>query len=156
MADKKKERFAKTIEIQNRRARYEYQFLDTFTAGLVLTGTEVKSIREGKVNLTDAYCLFLKNELFARGINIAIYEQGTYSNHDPVRERKLLLQKRELRRLLEKLKDVGLTIVPTRLYINDRGFAKLDIALAKGKKLFDKREGIKDKDVKREIARRED
>lgn len=152
----KKSRFAKTINVENRRARFEYQFLDTFTAGMVLTGTEIKSIREGKVNLTDAYCLFLGDELFARGINIARYEQGTYANHDPIRDRKLLLQKRELKRLSEKLKDVGLTIVPTRLYINDKGLAKLDIALAKGKKLHDKRDDIKDRDAKRELARRED
>ncbi len=152
----KKSRFAKTIEVQNRRAKFEYQFLDTFTAGMVLTGTEIKSIREGKANLTDAYCLFLSDELFVRGINIARYEEGTSANHDPIRDRKLLLQKKELKRLSEKLKDTGLTLVPTRLFLSEKGLAKLNIALAKGKKLYDKRSDIQERDVKREMARRED
>jgi SsrA-binding protein len=152
----KKSRFAKSIEVQNRRAKFEYQFLDTFTAGMVLTGTEIKSIREGKANLTDAYCLFLSGELFVRGVNIARYEEGTYANHDPLRDRKLLLQKKELKRLSEKLKDTGLTLVPTRLFLSDKGLAKLNIALAKGKKLYDKRDDIKERDVKREMARREE
>ncbi len=152
----KKSRFAKTIEVHNRRAKFEYQFLDTFTAGMVLTGTEIKSIREGKANLVDAYCLFVSGELFVRGINIARYEEGTHANHDPTRDRKLLLQKRELKNLLESLKDTGLTLVPTRLFISERGLAKLNIALAKGKKLYDKRNDIQERDVKREMARREE
>jgi len=152
----KKSRFAKTIEVHNRRAKFEYQFLDTFTAGMALTGTEIKSIREGKANLTDAYCLFVSGELFVRGINIARYEEGTHANHDPSRDRKLLLQKRELKGLSESLKDTGLTLVPTRLFISERGLAKLNIALAKGKKLYDKRNDIQERDVKREMARREE
>lgn len=151
-----KRTFAKTISLENRRARFEYTFLETYTAGLVLTGTEIKSLREGKANLTDAYCLFLGETLVVRNMNIAKYEEGTHYNHDPLRDRTLLLQKRELRKLAEKLKDQGLTMVPTRLFINDRGLAKLDVALAKGKKTFDKREGIKERDVKRELARERD
>jgi SsrA-binding protein len=151
-----KRTFAKTIHLDNRRARFEYTFLETYTAGIVLTGTEIKSLREGKANLTDSYCLFLRETLVVRNLNIAKYEEGTHYNHEPLRDRVLLLQKRELRKLAERLKDQGLTVVPTRLFINDRGLAKLDIALAKGKKVFDKREGIKERDVKRELARERD
>jgi SsrA-binding protein len=153
LADKKKERFAKTVNLQNRRASFEYQFLDTFTAGIALTGTEIKSIRESKANLTDAYCLFLGNELFVRQMHISVFEQGTHYNHDPLRDRKLLLTKKELRKLESKLKDQGLTIIPTRLFINEKGLAKIVIALAKGKKLHDKREDTKEKDIKREMSR---
>ena len=153
MAEKAK--IQRQVEIKNRRASFEYQFLDTFTAGLVLTGTEIKSIRQGKANLTEAYCLFLGGELFIRGMNIARYDEGTYLNHEPLRDRKLLLGGRELRRLAEDLKDQGLTIVPTRLFISDKGFAKLNIALAKGKKNHDKRHDIKERDVRREMARGE-
>lgn len=141
------------MDVRNRRASFEYHFLETFTAGIVLTGTEIKSIRQGKVNLTDAYCLFLNNELFIRSMNISPYTEGTYNNHEPLRDRKLLLTKREIRRLTEKLKDQGLTIVPVRMYTTDRGFAKIDIALAKGKKLYDKRDSIKERDVTREMQR---
>ncbi|MDR6196946.1 SsrA-binding protein [Siphonobacter sp. BAB-5404] len=150
-----KEKIQKHVEIKNRRASFEYQFLETFTAGLVLTGTEIKSLRQGKANLTDAYCLILNEELFVRNMNISKYEEGTHYNHEPLRDRKLLLQKREIRKLEDKLKDQGLTIVPTRLFISDRGFAKINIALAKGKKLHDKRQDIKEKDVKRDMARGE-
>lgn len=143
----------KQVDIHNRRARFEYAFLETFTAGLSLTGTEIKSIRQGKVNLQDSYCLFMNDELFIRNMNISTYTDGTYLNHQPLRDRKLLLNKRELRRLSEKLKDQGLTIIPTRLFTNERGFAKIDIALAKGKKLYDKRESIKERDVEREMSR---
>ncbi|WP_019989532.1 SsrA-binding protein SmpB [Rudanella lutea] len=143
----------KQVDVRNRRASFEYHFLETFTAGIVLTGTEIKSIRQGKVNLTDAYCLFLNNELFIRSMNISPYTEGTYNNHEPLRDRKLLLTKREIRRLTEKLKDQGLTIVPVRMYTTDRGFAKIDIALAKGKKLYDKRDSIKERDVTREMQR---
>ena len=143
----------KQVDIQNRRARFEYAFLDTYTAGLVLTGTEIKSIRQGKVNLQDAYCLFLGDELYVRQMSISAYTEGTYNNHDPLRDRKLLLNKRELSKLTDKLKDQGLTIVPVRLYTNPRGFAKLDIALAKGKKLYDKRDSIKERDVSRTMQR---
>lgn len=143
----------KQVDIRNRRASFEYAFLETFTAGISLTGTEIKSIRQGKVNLQDAYCLFLGEELFIRQMSISPYTDGTYLNHDPLRDRKLLLTKRELRRLTEKLKDQGLTIVPTRLYTTERGFAKVAIALAKGKKLYDKRDSIKERDVTREMSR---
>ncbi|KAB7731694.1 SsrA-binding protein SmpB [Rudanella paleaurantiibacter] len=143
----------KQVDVRNRRASFEYHFLETYSAGIVLTGTEIKSIRQGKVNLTDAYCLFLNNELFIRSMNISPYTEGTYNNHEPLRDRKLLLTKREIRRLTEKLKDQGLTIVPVRMYTTDRGFAKIDIALAKGKKLYDKRDSIKERDVSREMQR---
>ncbi|CAM4223939.1 SsrA-binding protein SmpB [Cytophagaceae bacterium 50C-KIRBA] len=148
-----KEKIQKKVEIQNRRASFEYAFLETWTAGLVLTGTEIKSIRQGKANLTDAYCLFMQDELYVRNMHISMYEEGTHFNHTPLRDRKLLLSKRELKKLQKELKNVGLTIIPTRLFISDKGYAKLNIALAKGKKSFDKREDIKEKDVKREMAR---
>lgn len=139
----------RTIDISNRRASFEYFFLETYSAGIVLTGTEIKSIRAGKVNLTDAYCIFLDSELFVHHLHISPYEKGTYANHNPVQDRKLLLKKRELKKLASKLKDQGLTIVPTRLYINENGLAKIDIALAKGKKLYDKRDSIKERDLQR-------
>lgn len=148
-----REKIQKKVEIQNRRASFEYAFLETWTAGLVLTGTEIKSIRQGKANLTDAYCLFMQDELYVRNMHISTYEEGTHFNHTPLRDRKLLLSKRELKKLQKELKNVGLTIIPTRLFISDKGYAKLNIALAKGKKSFDKREDIKEKDVKREMAR---
>ena len=148
-----KQKIEKNIEIKNRRASFEYAFLEKFTAGVMLMGTEIKSIRQGKVNLTDAYCLFLGDELYIRQMNIAKYDEGTHYNHQPLQDRKLLLNKRELKKLINKLKDVGLTIIPTRMYISDRGFAKIDIALAKGKKLYDKRDSIKEKDVKRSFDR---
>lgn len=143
----------KQVDIRNRRASFEYSFLETYTAGVVLTGTEIKSIRQGKVNLQDAYCLILNDELFIRQMSIAVYTEGTHYNHEPLRDRKLLLTKREIRKLNEKLKDQGLTIVPTRLFTNERGFAKVDIALAKGKKLFDKRDSIKEREVERDMQR---
>lgn len=127
--------------------------MEEFTAGIVLTGTEIKSIREGKANLTDAYCAFNGEELFVRNLHISEYTFGTYSNHEPKQERKLLLNRRELRKLLTKTKEKGYTIVPTLLFINENGLAKLNIALAKGKKSYDKRESLKSKDTKREIER---
>ncbi|MFY7829587.1 MAG: SsrA-binding protein SmpB [Flectobacillus sp.] len=148
-----KEKIEKSINIKNKRASFEYFFLETYTAGIMLMGTEIKSIRQGKVNLTDAYCVFLNEELFIRQMNISKYSEGTHYNHEPLRDRKLLLTKRELGKLQNKLKDQGLTMVPTRMYISDRGFAKIEIALAKGKKLYDKRETIKEKDVKRNMER---
>jgi SsrA-binding protein len=152
MADKNKT-IAKQVDIRNRRASFEYHFLETYTAGIMLTGTEIKSIRQGKVNLGDAYCLFLNEGLYIRQMHISPYTEGTHYNHEPLRDRKLLLEKKELRKLVNKLTDQGLTIIPVRLFINDRGFAKVDIALAKGKKLYDKRESIKDRDVSREMDR---
>lgn len=149
----KKEQFAKNINIRNKKASFEYHFLETHIAGISLTGTEIKSIRLSKASLQEAYCYFNDGELYVKSMHISSYEQGTHYNHDPLRDRKLLLKKRELKKLEESLKDKGLTIIPTRLFINDRGLAKLEIALAKGKKLYDKREDIKEKDVKRELAK---
>lgn len=143
----------KSVDIRNRRASFEYSFLEEYTAGMALTGTEIKSIRQGKVNLQDAYCLFLNDGLYVRQMNISKYSEGTHYNHEPLRDRKLLLKKKELNRLTEKLKDQGLTIVPIKLFTSDRGFAKLQIALAKGKKLYDKRDSIKERDVTREMDR---
>ena len=141
------------INIKNKRASFEYEFIDEFTAGIVLTGTEIQSIREGKASLVDTYCYFVNNELWVKNMHIAQYALGSYNNHVERRERKLLLTKRELRSLQEDTKAPGLTIVPTRLFINEKGFAKLDIALARGKKSYDKRQSMKDKEDKRDMAR---
>lgn len=149
----KKGEFSKSINIKNRKASFEFSFIEIYSAGIALMGTEIKSIRQSKASLQEAYCYFKDGELFIKGMNIAHYEQGTFSNHDPLRERKLLLKKRELSKLEEALQDKGLTIIPLRLFTTDRGFAKLEIALAKGKKLYDKRESIKEKDTKKELAR---
>lgn len=138
---------------KNRQAKYEYAFIEEFTAGMHLQGTEIKSIRNKDVSIAEGYCTFKGDELFVYNIHIAPYDQGNYNNHEPKRERKLLLKRQELKKLKNKLKDKGLTIIPTRLFISDSGFAKLNIALAKGKKLHDKRDSIKDKDIKREIDR---
>ncbi|MVM40127.1 SsrA-binding protein SmpB [Spirosoma sp. HMF3257] len=143
----------KQVDIRNRRASFEYAFLDNYTAGIVLTGTEIKSVRQGKVNLQDAYCLIHNDEMYIRQMSIAVYTEGTHYNHEPLRDRKLLLTKREIKRLTEKLKDQGLTIVPIRLFTNERGFAKVEIALAKGKKLYDKRDSIKEREVERDLQR---
>jgi SsrA-binding protein len=151
----KKDKIEKYVEIRNKKASFEYHFLETYTAGMVLQGTEIKSIRQGKVNMGDAYCFFEEGELWLKQLHISAYGDGTYLNHAPLRDRKLLLQKRELRKLEAKAKDVGLTIIPTRVFISERGFAKLDIALARGKKLYDKREDLKTRDAKREMARGE-
>jgi SsrA-binding protein len=148
-----KAKIEKSVNIKNKKASFEYQFIDTYIAGIMLTGTEIKSIRQSNVNLLDAYCVFKGTELYVVGLHISRYNEGTHYNHEPVRERKLLLQKKELKKLLTKSQEKGLTIVPTRIFISDRGFAKLEIALAKGKKLFDKRQDIKEKDVKRELSR---
>ena len=152
-SQKMSDKINKKVNIKNKRASFEYFFIDTFTAGMVLTGTEIKSIRQGKVNFQDAYCLFMDDELFVRSLHISPYTEGTHYNHDPIRDRKLLMTKRELRKLAENLKDQGLTIIPIRLFTSERGLAKMEIALAKGKKLYDKRESIKERDVKRETDR---
>lgn len=144
---------ANTINIKNKKASFEFFLLEKFTAGIQLTGTEIKSIRESKASIAEAYCLFVSNELFIRNMHISEYTYGTYNNHDPRRDRKLLLTKRELKKLNTRLKEQGTTIVPTLMYISDKGFAKLEIALAKGKKTYDKRETIKGKDIQREIER---
>ena len=143
-----------TINIKNKKASFEFAFIDNYTAGLQLTGTEIKSIREGKANINDAFCVFTKNELFVRNMHIAHYFNGTYNNVEEKRDRKLLLNKQELNKLQGKLKDQGLTIIPLRLFINEKGYCKLDIALAKGKKLYDKRQDIKKKDNDREMQRK--
>jgi len=145
--------FSKNISIKNKKAGFEYFLLEKFTAGLVLTGTEIKSIREGKANITDAYCVVLEGELYVKNMHINEYTFGNYNNHEPKRDRKLLITKRELRKITGKLKDMGITIVPTLLFINEKGLAKLEIAVAKGKKLYDKRENIKQNDVRREMER---
>lgn len=147
-------KISNTVNIENRRARFDYQFLDTFTAGLVLRGTEIKSIREGKAGLADSYCFFRNGELFVRNFHIAEYGNASFYNHEPMRERKLLLSRQELNKLMRKVQDQGLTIVPVKLFISDKGYAKLNIALAKGKKNYDKREDIKKRDVEREIQRK--
>lgn len=141
------------ISVKNRKAYFQYAFLEKYIAGIQLTGTEIKSVRSGKVSLVDSYCHFINNELWVKGMYIAGYLRGGHYNHDPKRERKLLLQKRELNKLQRKTKETSLTIIAIRLFINDRGLAKLEIALAKGKKEYDKREDIKQKDIKREIDR---
>lgn len=141
------------ISIKNKKAKFEYEFLETFTAGIQLTGTEIKSIRAGKASIVEGYCFMKNGELFIKNMYIAEYEQGTYNNHEPKRDRKLLLNRSELDKLEKKKKDVGLTIVPLKVFINNKGFAKMDIALAKGKKLHDKRDDLKSKDAKREMDR---
>lgn len=144
------------VNIKNRKAEFEYILITTFTAGIVLTGTEIKSIRAGKVNLTDSYCSFINGELWAHNIHISEYANGSYNNHEPKRDRKLLLNRKEMKKLQSKLNDRGMTIIPTRMWINENGYAKLDIALARGKKMFDKRESIKEKDQRRAAARGDD
>ena len=143
----------KYINIKNKRARFEYQILDKFIAGIQLNGTEIKSIRLGKVTITESFCAFKKDELWIRGMHIAEYEFGNYANHEPKRERKLLLKRQELDKLQKKLKNQGLTIVPLLLFINEKGWAKLEIAIAKGKKLHDKRDSLKDKNMQRDIEK---
>jgi SsrA-binding protein len=144
------------IVIKNKKAHHEYFLLQEVTAGIQLTGTEIKSIRDGKASIVDAYCTFTGNELYVRNMHISEYFQGTYNNHDPKRDRKLLLSRRELNKLLVKVKEKGLTIIPTVLFINERGLAKLTIALAKGKHSYDKRDTLKQKDIQREIDRHSD
>lgn len=141
------------INIKNKRASFDYEFIDTFTAGIVLTGTEIKSIRLGKASLVDTYCFFSKGELWVKNMYIAEYFYGSYNNHIVRRDRKLLLQKKELKKLERGTKETGFTIVPIRLFINDHGLAKLVLALAKGKKQYDKRESLKEKDDKRMMDR---
>ena len=140
-------------EIKNRTAYYEYFIDDKYTAGIVLTGTEVKSLRTGKASFNDSYCIFQKGELWINSFHISEYSHGTVNNHDPLRERKLLLSKRELKKLENKLKEQGYTIIPLRLFFNEKNIAKLEIGLAKGKKLHDKRETIKQRDSDRELKR---
>ena len=141
------------INIKNKRASFDYIFTETYTAGIVLTGTEIKSIRLSKVSLVDTYCTFINNELWVKNMHIAEYFYGSYNNHVARRDRKLLLDRKELRKLRQAVKNPGFTIVPVRLFINEKGLAKLVIALARGKHEYDKRESIKERDDKREMDR---
>jgi SsrA-binding protein len=143
------------IVIKNKRAEFDYEFLDKYTAGIVLFGTEIKSIRAGKASLVDSYCYFIGNELYIRGLHISEYWWGNLNNHDPKRERKLLLTRKELNKLNKKIKEKGLTVIASKLYIAENGYAKLVIGLARGKKSYDKRESIKEKDIKRDLKRAE-
>lgn len=149
-----KSNIQKKIEIKNRRASFDYSFIEKYIAGLVLVGTEIKAIREGKAALVDSYCYFRNGELFIKNMNISEYKDGNVYNHEPNRERKLLLNRQELAKLQKKLMDKGLTVIPIRLFTSESGYAKLEIALAKGKKLFDKREDIKAKDIDRDLKRK--
>ena len=147
------EKISKEIHIRNKKASYEYEFIDKYEAGMQLKGTEIKSIREGRASIKEGYCAFKGGELFVFNINITPYADASFVNHEPKRPRKLLLHRQEIDKLQKKKKDVGLTIVPTLLFINDKGYAKLNIALAKGKKIADKRESLKEKDAKRQMDR---
>ncbi|MBR4389081.1 MAG: SsrA-binding protein SmpB [Prevotella sp.] len=139
------------IQIKNKKAAFEYFFVETFTAGIVLTGTEIKSIRLGKASLVDTYCYIVNGEMWLKGMNISPYFYGSYSNHEAKRERKLLLTKREIIHLREATKQVGFTIIPTLVFIDKNGRAKVDLALAKGKKMYDKRQTLKEKEDRREM-----
>ena len=147
------ERFKQHINIKNRQAFFNFEIEDKILAGIMLMGTEIKSIREGKVNLQDSYCYFNRNEVFVKGMNITPYAEGTHYNHSTDRERKLLLKKSEIKKLEAKVNQKGFTLVPLRVFINDRGLAKLELGIGRGKKVHDKRETIKDRDVKRELSR---
>jgi SsrA-binding protein len=144
---------AGNIVIKNKKASHDYEFLEKFIAGIKLSGTEIKSIRLGKATIADSYCFFSNGELFIRGMHIAEYWWGNLNNHDPLRERKLLLTSRELRKIERKVKETGLTIIVIKVFINDRGLAKAEIAISKGKKEYDKRETLKRKDATREMDR---
>jgi len=141
------------INIKNRKATFEYELVERFVAGMQLAGTEIKSIRSGKANLTDSYCQFYNGELYVKNLHISEYEMGTCNNHIAKRDRKLLLNRKELQKLDKKVKESGFTIVPVRMFINEGGLAKLEIALARGKKIYDKRESLKQKESKRDIDR---
>ncbi|HMU68356.1 MAG TPA: SsrA-binding protein SmpB [Chitinophagales bacterium] len=141
------------INIRNKRATFEFEIIDRYVAGLMLRGSEIKSVREGKVSMNDAYCQFRDGELWVKNLNISEYKEATVWQHEPLRMRKLLLTKKELSKLLAKVKERGFTIIPLRLFVSDRGFAKIEIALARGKKVHDKRASIKEKDEKRDLAR---
>ena len=141
------------IQIKNKKAAFEYFFVDTFTAGIVLTGTEIKSIRMGKASLVDCYCFIHRGEMWVKGMNISPYFYGSYNNHESKRDRKLLLTRREIRKLEEATKAPGFTIIPTLVFIDDNGRAKMDIALCRGKKEYDKRQTMKEKEDRREMDR---
>jgi len=141
------------MEIKNRSAYFEYYIDDTYDAGMVLTGTEVKALRSGKASFNDSYCIMDHGEIWVKSLYIAEYDYGTYANHIPTRDRKLLLKKKELKKLENRLKDKGYTVIPLKIYFSEKGFAKIKIGLAKGKKLHDKRASIKDRESEREIKR---
>lgn len=141
------------MEIKNRSAYFEYYVDDKYIAGIALLGTEVKSLRAGRASFNDSYCLFQDGELWVKSLHIAEYTHGTYNNHNPLRDRKLLLQKRELKKLQSKIKEKGYTVIPLRIFFNEKNLAKMEIGLAKGKKLHDKRESIKARDTEREMKR---
>lgn len=141
------------VNIQNRRAHFEFEILDKYTAGIMLTGTEIKSLKAGKANINDAYCVFQQDELYIKNMHISEYTHGSLYNHEPLRLRKLLLNRRELDKIQTKVKERGFTIVPLKIHISERGFAKLDLALARGKKTHDKRDSIKARDNKRDLQR---
>ena len=143
----------KKISIKNKKAYFDYEILDTYTAGIMLLGTEIKSIRESKASIKEAYCYVGESGVFIKNMHITEYSNGGYVNHEPYRLRKLLLNKREIEKIEKKLKDVGITLIPLLLFINDKGLAKLEIGIAKGKKLYDKRESLKAKDSKRDLDR---
>jgi SsrA-binding protein len=149
----KSNRFEKFVNIKNKKANFQFEFIDTHVTGIMLTGTEIKSIRESKVSLTEAFCIFLDGELYIRQMHISPYSMAASYNHLAVRDRKLLLKKKELEKLETKSAEKGLAIIPVRIFINDRGLAKLEIALARGKKTHDKRQDLKEKDAKRELQR---
>lgn len=149
----KANKFDKIVNIKNKKASFQFEFIEKFVCGMVLKGTEIKSIREGKVSLTESFCVFLRGELYVRQMHIAPYSMAASYNHEAVRDRKLLLSKKELEKLETKSQEKGLTIIPVRIFINDRGLAKMEIALGRGKKLHDKRHDLKEKDAKREIQR---
>mgnify|MGYP006198552665 FL=1 len=144
---------ANTINIKNRKAKFEYEIIDKFVAGIKLAGTEIKAIRQGKASIAESFCEFQNDELFVINMTVEEYSHATHFNHDPKSARKLLMKRRELNKLHKEVKNSGLTIVPLRLFISERGLAKLQIALARGKKLYDKRETIKDRDSKRRLDR---
>jgi SsrA-binding protein len=141
------------INIKNKRAYFDYEILEKFVAGMVLSGTEIKSIRMGKASLADSYCLIHENEMYVKGLQIAEYKYGSYNNHEPSRDKKLLLERSEIRRLARKTRESGNTIIVLKLFISGNGYAKIEIALAKGKKNYDKRESLKQKDAKRQMDR---
>tara|TARA_Y100000385_G_scaffold149911_1_gene155420 strand:+ start:1560 stop:2006 length:447 start_codon:yes stop_codon:yes gene_type:complete len=143
----------KTVEIKNRKAKFDYEWLETFTAGMQLQGTEVKSIRMGKASIAEAYCYFAGEELFVKNMTISEWSHGNIFNHEPLRERKLLLSKRELDKILKATKDTGITVIPTKVYLSEKGWIKMNIAVARGKKNYDKRQSLKEKDAKRDLAR---
>ena len=141
------------INIKNKKAYYDFEIQDKLIAGIQLTGTEIKSIRQGKVSLIDSYCYFEKNELWLKGVRISEYDQGSYNNHDPYRDRKLLLNRKELNKLEKRTREKGFTIIALRLFLGNKGYAKIEIGLARGKRKYDKRESIKEKDMKRDLDR---